>query len=331
MYRLPLGQSGLEVSAIGLGCVGMSEAYGAADEAQSFATLHAALDAGIDFLDTADLYGVGHNEELLGRFIQGVGRSKVFIATKFGSLPSGPNGLPGVDNSPAHIRNACEASLRRLRTDTIDLYYMHRRDPHVPLAESVGAMSRLVEAGKVRTIGLSEVSSKTLSDANTIHPIAAVQSEYSLWYRNPEDDVLKTCEATRTTFVPFSPLGRAFLTGKISISEFGTKDFRSQLPRFQGDAAEKNMALVERLKTFALERNMTPAQAALRWLLAKNTKTLTVIPIPGTKRPQYLKENAAATAVSLTPEDVSTLESIFSRDAVHGARYSAVEAARAGT
>lgn len=331
MYRLPLGRTGRTVSALGLGCVSMSDYYGAADEAQSFAAMRAALDQGIDFFDTADLYGVGQNERLIGRFIREAGPDRVVIATKFGSLPAGPDGKLGVDNSPAHIAKACEESLRRLQVEAIDLYYMHRRDPAVPIAESVGAMSRLVEAGKVKALGLSEVSPATLREANSVHPIAALQSEYSLWYRNPEDDVLPVCRELGITFVPFSPLGRAFLTGAVAADSFGEGDLRNRLPRFRGAAADHNRSLVARLVDFARKRGATPAQIALGWLLSKNDEKTVVVPIPGTKRPKFVVENAAATEVNLQPHEIAFLETVFSRDAIAGERYSPTEAARAGT
>jgi aryl-alcohol dehydrogenase-like predicted oxidoreductase len=330
MYRLPLGSSGWTVSALGLGCVGMSRAYGDADEAQSMATMQAALDAGIDFFDTADLYGVGENEALIGRFIRRAGRDRVILATKFGSLPAGSDGMPGVDNSPAHIAKACDASLRRLGIDVIDLYYMHRRDPKVPIEESVGAMARLVAAGKVRALGLSEVSAATLRAAHAVHPIAALQSEYSLWYRDPEQDVLPVCRELGIAFVPFSPLGRAFLTGTMPAGGFHGKDIRAGLPRFQGEAAAHNRRLVDQLVAFANAKGVTAAQVALAWLLAKGDARAAVIPIPGTKRTKYLIENAAAADVKLSPQDIATLETLFAPEAVAGARYPEIEAARAG-
>jgi aryl-alcohol dehydrogenase-like predicted oxidoreductase len=331
MYRLTLGRSGQTVSALGLGCVGMSQAYGPADESQSMETMQCALDQGIDLFDTSDLYGVGHNEELIGRFLKKAGRQRVFLATKFGSIPAGADGMPGVDNSPEHIHKACDASLKRLGIEVIDLYYMHRRDPKVPMAESVGAMARLVEAGKVRFLGLSEVSAATLRQAHAVHPIAALQSEYSLWFRDPEDDVLPACRELGISFVPFSPLGRAFLTGTVPTGDFGSKDIRASLPRFKGDAAEHNRRLVDQLVAFAKGRGATAAQIALAWLLSKNDGKSSVIPIPGTKRIKYLIENAAAANVKLSAQDIAYLENLFARDAVQGDRYSPIEAARAGT
>ena len=331
MYRLTLGRSGQTVSALGLGCVGMSQAYGPADESQSMETMQCALDQGIDLFDTSDLYGVGQNEELIGRFLKQAGRQRVFLATKFGSIPAGADGMPSVDNSPEHIQKACDASLKRLGIEIIDLYYMHRRDPKVPMAESVGAMARLVETGKVRFLGLSEVSAATLRQAHAVHPIAALQSEYSLWFRDPEDDVLPACRELGISFVPFSPLGRAFLTGTMPAGDFGTKDIRASLPRFKGDAAEHNRRLVAQLVRFAKQRGATAAQIALAWLLSKNDEKSSVIPIPGTKHIKYLIENAAAANVKLSAQDTAYLENLFARDAVQGDRYSPIEAARAGT
>jgi aryl-alcohol dehydrogenase-like predicted oxidoreductase len=331
MQRLPLGRTGLTVSAIGLGCVSMSDAYGAANEADSFAAMQAALDQGVDFFDTADLYGKGGNESLIGRFIRQAGRGRVCIGTKFGSLPAGADGLPGVDNSPAHIRAACEASLKRLGVDVIDLYYMHRRDPKMPLTESVGAMGRLVEAGKVRALGLSEVAAATLREAHAVHPIAALQSEYSLWYREPEDGVLDACRELGVTFVPFSPIGRGFLAGAVSTDDFAPGDIRRSLPRFRAGALDTNRALVARLGEFARARGATPAQIALAWLLSKNDERTVIVPIPGTKRAKYVVENAGAAAIRLAAEDVQWLESVFHRTAVVGERYPDIERQRAGT
>lgn len=331
MQKLPMGTTGLTVSALGLGCVSMSDAYGHADEAESFAALQTALEQGVDFFDTADLYGKGGNESLIGRFMRRAARERVFIATKFGSLPAGPDGRPGVDNSPAHIRAACEASLQRLGVDVIDLYYMHRRDPKVPIAESVGAMADLVAAGKVRALGLSEVAPATLREAHAVHPIAALQSEYSLWYREPEDQILRVCRELGVTFVPFSPIGRGFLAGGVTTEQFEPGDLRRNLPRFRGTALEKNQALVAQLVEFARQRNATAAQIALAWLLSKNDGKTVVVPIPGTKRPKYVLENAAAAALRLSADDVTWLESVFGRGSVAGDRYPEIEEARAGT
>jgi aryl-alcohol dehydrogenase-like predicted oxidoreductase len=320
MDRRSLGQDGTTVSAIGLGCMGMSEFYGPRDDAQSLDTLAAALEHGIDFLDTADMYGSGHNEELVGRFLKGR-RDRVVLATKFGIVRE--PGVAGrrVDNSPAYIRAAAEASLRRLGTEIIDLYYMHRRNPDVPVEESVGAMAGLVQAGKVRQIGLSEVSAETLRRAHAVHPIAAVQSECSLWTRDPErNGVLEACRELGTTFVAYSPLGRAFLAGAVNdTSSLAADDFRRVNPRFAGDALAQNRRLVEALGDFASDLGAKPAQVALAWLLARRGN---VVPIPGTKRRAYLAENAAAAAIRLTAEQVAALDTLFAPDAVAGERYS---------
>ncbi len=319
MDRRSLGQDGTTVSAIGLGCMGMSEFYGPRDDAQSLDTLAAALEHGIDFLDTADMYGSGHNEELVGRFLKGR-RDQVVLATKFGIVRE--PGVAGrrVDNSPAYIRAAADASLKRLGTEIIDLYYMHRRNPDVPVEESVGAMAGLVQAGKVRQIGLSEVSAETLRRAHAVHPIAAVQSEYSLWTRDPErSGVLEACRDLGTTFVAYSPLGRAFLAGAVTdTSSLAADDFRRVNPRFAEDALGQNRLLVEALGDFASDLDARPAQVALAWLLAKRGH---VVPIPGTKRRAYLAENAAAAAIRLTAEQVAALDALFAPEAIAGTRY----------
>jgi aryl-alcohol dehydrogenase-like predicted oxidoreductase len=318
MERRPLGRTGRTVSAIGLGCMGMSEFYGPRDDAQSVATLTAALEHGIDFLDTADMYGSGHNEELVGRFLKGR-RDKVVLATKFAIVRDG--GTRRIDNSPAYIRKACEASLKRLGTDVIDLYYMHRRNPEVPVEESVGAMARLVEEGKVRALGLSEVSPQTLRRAAAVHPIAALQSEYSLWTRDPEAATLEACRELGTTFVAYSPLGRAFLAGAVSdLTTLAPDDFRRQNPRFQGDALSRNKRLADALAAFAEVRGATPAQIALAWLLSKHEH---VVPIPGTKRPAYVAENARAAAIVLTGDELDELDFLFPVGAAAGERYTA--------
>jgi aryl-alcohol dehydrogenase-like predicted oxidoreductase len=323
---LEFGKTGVALPVIGLGCSGISHAYGQANEGESFATLRTAIDLGVKLLDTSDSYGHGHNETIIGQFIREVGRDRVVVATKVGDV----RGLPGfskpVDNRPEHIFKACDASLKRLGIDCIDIYYLHRRDRSVPIADSVGALARLVEAGKVRWIGLSEVNSTTLREANAIHPVTALQSEYSLWTRDPEDGVLDVCRELQITFVPFSPLGRAFLTGTIDAAKLAADDFRAALPRFQGEAASKNMSLVNRLASFAARRKVTPAQVALAWLLAKNDGVTTVLPIPGTKRSKYVAENVAATAIKFTAAEIAELNSMFSRDAVEGARYTGVAA-----
>lgn len=321
MLRRPLGSTGATVSAIGLGCMGMSEFYGPRDDQQSLETLAAALDEGIDFLDTADMYGLGHNEELLGRFLEGR-RERVVLATKFGIVRNAeePTGRR-IDNSPQYIRRACEASLRRLRIDTIDLYYAHRRDQSVPIEEAVGAMAELVKAGKVRHLGLSEVSPETLRRAHAVHPIAAIQSEYSLWTRDPERQMLATCRELGVTFVAYSPLGRAALTGAVKDGQtFAPGDFRRSNPRFQGEALQSNLRLVQGLTDLARRRGVTSGQIALAWLLAKDPH---VVAIPGTKRPEYVRENAAAARISLSAEEVEALDRLFEPSAVAGERYAA--------
>lgn len=321
MEQRTLGAGGPAVSAIGLGCMGMSEFYGPADEAESLATLERALELGIDFLDTADMYGCGHNEELLGRFVAGR-RDRVVLATKFGIVRTAEGGFArGVENSPAYIRQACEASLRRLGTDRIDLYYAHRIDPERPIEETVGAMAELVQAGKVRALGLSECSAATLRRACAVHPIAAVQSEYSLWTRELEAEVLPACRELGVAFVAYSPLGRGFLTGALKDTEsLSANDFRRITPRFQGEAFDRNLALVNEVKAIAGEKGCTPAQLALAWLLAQGKD---VIPIPGTKRRKYLEENAAAVGIALSPEDLARIDSAMPPGAAVGDRYPA--------
>jgi aryl-alcohol dehydrogenase-like predicted oxidoreductase len=321
MPRRPLGNTGATVSAIGLGCMGMSEFYGPGNDQQSLETLATALDRGIDFLDTADMYGLGHNEELLGRFLRGR-RERVVLATKFGIVrnPDAPKERR-IDNSPQYIRQACDASLRRLGIDTIDLYYIHRRDPSVPIEDAVGAMADLVKAGKVRYLGLSEVAPETLRRAHAVHPITAIQSEYSLWTREPEQQMLATCRELRVTFVAYSPLGRAMLTGTVKNGEpFASGDFRRTNPRFQGEALQKNLRLVQGLAAFAKERGASTGQIALAWLLSKHPD---VVPIPGTKRAHYVIENAAAMQIELSSEEIATLDRLFDPAAVAGARYAA--------
>ena len=318
MQHRSLGRTGQSVSALGLGCMGMSEFYGARDDVESLATLKAALAAGIDFFDTADTYGHGHNEELVGHFLKGK-RDKVVLATKFGIVRKPGTYERRVDNSPAYIRSACEASLKRLGVERIDLYYMHRRNPDAPIEESVGAMAELVKQGKVKALGLSEVSVETLRRAHKVHPIAAVQSEYSLWSRDPEQGMLQACAELGVTFVAYSPLGRAFLTGTVSNPDkLPEGDFRKASPRFQAEALERNNRLVASLETFAAEHKAKPAQIALAWLINKQPH---VVPIPGTKRRTYLAENAAAAEIKLNAADIAELDRIFAPGAVAGARY----------
>ena len=320
MDHRSLGRSGLSVSAIGLGCMGMSEFYGPSDDEQSLATLAAALDLGINFFDTADMYGVGHNERLLGRFLKGR-RDSVILATKFGNV-RGPNGERlGISGTPDYVRSACDASLERLGIDTIDLYYQHRVDPNTPIEETVGAMKGLVEAGKVRFLGLSECSVATLRKAHAVHPITAVQIEYSLWSREPEEEMLAACRELGVAFVAYSPLGRSFLTGAVSSPDaLADNDFRRSNPRFSGDALKTNLALVEALKDVAAAKGATSAQIALAWILGKDDH---IVPIPGTRRQKYLEENVAATRIRLSPDEIAALDALFAPDAVAGTRYPA--------
>jgi aryl-alcohol dehydrogenase-like predicted oxidoreductase len=313
-----LGRPGLGVSALGLGCMGMSDFYGVRDERESLATIHRALDLGVTFLDTADMYGPHTNEELVGRAIRGR-RDSVVVATKFGIVRSEDPSFRGIDGRPAYVRTACEASLRRLGLESIDLYYQHRLDPKTPVEETVGAMSKLVKEGKVRFLGLSEASSTTIRRAHAIHPITAVQSEYSLWSREPEDDVLATCRALGIGFVAYSPLGRGFLTGTIRrLEDLAADDQRRTFPRFQRQNLRKNLDLVTGIQEIAEEKGATAVQVALAWVLAQGRD---VVPIPGTKRRTYLDENVRATGLVLTPGDLARIETLFPRGAAHGPRY----------
>jgi aryl-alcohol dehydrogenase-like predicted oxidoreductase len=307
---------GLVVSALGLGCMGMSQSYGAADRDESLATIARSLDLGITFLDTSDVYGSGHNEELVGEAIAGR-RDEVQLATKF-SLTHTPEG-PRIDGRPENVRACAEASLRRLKVDVIDLYYQHRVDPAVPIEDTVGAMAELVAEGKVRHLGLSEASAASIRRAVSVHPIAALQSEWSLWTRDLESEVLGVAREHGIGIVPFSPLGRGFLTGAItSPADFGDDDFRRNQPRFQGEAFQANLRLVEAVREMAAEKGATPGQLALAWVLAKGQD---VVPIPGTKRRSYLEENAGAVAVELSADDLARLDSIAPPDVAVGGRY----------
>jgi aryl-alcohol dehydrogenase-like predicted oxidoreductase len=322
MPRRALGRGGLVVSAMGLGCMGMSEFYGAAnerDEAESVATIHRALELGIDFLDTADMYGPLTNEELVGRAIRGR-RDRVVLATKFGIVRDAADpGRRGISGRPDYVRQACEGSLKRLGTDHVDLYYQHRVDPSVPIEETVGAMARLVEEGKVRYVGLSEAAPDTLRRAAGEHPVAALQTEYSLWSRDPEDGLLETCRALGIGFVAYSPLGRGFLTGRIRRpDDLAEDDFRRGSPRFQDENFGKNLDLVRHVEDLARGKGCTPAQLALAWVMAQGPD---VVPIPGTKRRKYLEENAAAAALTLTPQDLARIDEVAPRGAAAGARY----------
>ncbi|MEZ5263987.1 MAG: aldo/keto reductase [Acidimicrobiales bacterium] len=308
-----LGSSGIEVSAVGLGCMSMSQSYGRPDPAESEATLLRALEVGVTFFDTANAYGDGHNEELVGRVL-GPHRDRIVLATKFGIIRE----KPGVDGSPANVAGYCDASLARLGTDVIDLYYLHRVDARVPIEDTVGAMAELVRAGKVRALGLSEVSSETLRRAHAVHPITAVQSEYSLWTRDVEKQLLATCAELGVAFVPFSPLGRGFFTGTVTEPTFGSGDMRKNFPRFQGENFEQNQRLLAGVIDLAATVGCTPGQLALAWLLAKGPS---VVPIPGTKRAERVAENAGAADVTLDEEQVRTLDELFSPDSIAGERY----------
>jgi aryl-alcohol dehydrogenase-like predicted oxidoreductase len=322
MRQRTLGASGIRVSAIGLGCWGMSGSYGPADEAESVATLHHALDLGVDFIDTADSYGEdGHNEALIGRTLEGR-RHEFVLATKTGWVKrAGPDGkdVVGVDGRPERIRSACEAGLARLRTDVIDLYYLHRVDPDVPVEESVGAMSELVVAGKIRLLGLSEVSEATLRRAHAVHPITALQSEYSLWTREPEATVMPACRELGIAFVPFSPLGRGFLTGAVTGREaIAPGDWRATNPRFTDENLARNLALLKPLEEIAEAHGAKLAQVALAWVLSRGEG---VIPIPGVKRRTHLDENVAAVDIKLTPDELARLDAAFPPGAAAGERY----------
>ncbi len=313
-----LGRDGPEVSAIGLGCMGMSEFYGSGTEEESIATIHHALDRGVYFLDTADMYGVGKNEELVGRAIRGR-RDEVFLATKFGNV-RGPGGeFLGVKGDPEYVRSACERSLKRLGIDSIDLYYQHRVDPNVPIEDTVGAMARLKEEGKVRYLGLSEAAPQTIRKAHATHPITAVQTELSLWSRDAESDVVPTVRELGIGYVAYSPLGRGFLTGQIkSPNDFPDDDFRRFHPRFTGENFDKNIQLVHEVEKMAEEKGCTTAQLALAWVLAQGED---IVPIPGTKHVRYLEENIGALDVKLTDEDLRRLDEILPPGAAAGQRY----------
>jgi len=317
MQERALGD-GLRVSALGLGCMGMSEFYGARDDAESIATIHRALDLGITFLDTADMYGPFTNEALVGRALRGR-RDGVVLATKFGIVRGDDPRDRGLCGRPDYVRSACEGSLRRLGVDAIDLYYQHRVDPAVPIEESVGAMAELVAEGKVRHLGLSEAGPATLRRAAAVHPIAAVQTEYSLWSRDPEDEVLDACRELGIGFVAYSPLGRGFLTGRIRrFEDLDADDYRRHSPRFQGENFARNLALVERIEALATEKGCTPSQLALAWVLARGSD---IVPIPGTRRRPHLEENVAALEVSLSAEELAEIDRIAPAGAAAGARY----------
>lgn len=321
MQQRQLGTHGPMVSALGLGCMGMSEFYGPSDDAESLRTLARALELGVSLFDTADTYGLGHNESLLGRFLDEGGaarRRQAVVASKFGIVREAGTYERRIDNSPAYIRRACEASLRCLGVERIDLYYCHRRDPDVPIEEVVGAMAELVAEGKIGAIGLSEVSVETLRRAHAVHPVAAVQSEYSLWSREPEAGMLAACAELGTAFVAYSPLGRAFLTATVDTGKLADDDFRKRNPRFSGEAEARNRQLVVALGELAAARGLSNAQLALAWLLNKAPH---VIPIPGTRRIAYLESNVSAADIALTADELGQLDRLFDPLAVAGARY----------
>lgn len=322
-----LGKSSLVVSALGLGCMGMSQSYGPADETESVATIHRAIERGITLLDTADVYGQGHNEELVSRAIAGH-RNEIVLATKFGNVRAPDGKFIGVNGRPEYVQSACEASLRRLRMATIDLYYQHRVDPEVPIEETVGAMSRLVEQGKVRYLGLSEAGAHSIRRAHAVYPISALQSELSLWTRDLEGGIIALCGELGIGLVPYSPLGRGFLTGTVkNAQEFRPGDFRRVSPRFQGENFEKNLRIVEGVERLASEKGCTPAQLALAWVLAKGD---TVVPIPGTKRRKYLDENLGALNLALSASDLRRIEEVAPPGIAAGTRYPAELMGRVG-
>jgi aryl-alcohol dehydrogenase-like predicted oxidoreductase len=319
MQERQLGNQGIQASQLGLGCMGMSEFYGATNDAESLQTLHRAVELGITFWDTADAYGPHTNEVLLSKALKGI-RNKITLATKFGIVRDPNNPMArGLNGKREYVHACCEASLQRLEIDTIDLYYLHRVDPATPIEETVAAMAELVKAGKIRGIGLSEVSAATIRKAHAIHPITAIQSEYSLWSREPEDEVLATCKELGIAFVPYSPLGRGFLTGQIKkFDDLAADDYRRMSPRFQGDNFQKNLDIVAQLEKLATQKGCTASQLALAWVMAQGEN---VFPIPGTKRIKYLEENAGAVDVHFTKEELAAIDAIAPKDAAAGLRY----------
>ena len=323
MQTVPVGSTGLRSSEIGLGCMGMSEFYGERDDAQSMRTLERAFELGVTHYDTSNIYGRGHNEQLVGRFLKGR-RGQVMLASKFGVVrdPGGPLGSTydrGIDNSPAYMRRCCEESLARLGVDTIDLYYVHRADPNTPIEATASALADLIREGKIRGYGLSEVSADLLRRAHKVHPVAAIQSEYSLWTREPELDVLPTCRELGISFVAYSPLGRGFLTGALANAQaLAPDDFRLSSPRFQGENFDKNLAIIDQLRTLCAAKHCAPGQIALAWILGREQK---IIPIPGTKRIKYLEENVGAAAITLDDQERAALERLLPIGAAAGTRY----------
>lgn len=318
METRKLGRQGLEVSALGLGCMGMSEFYAGRDDAESAATINRAIDLGVTFLDTADMYGVGANEELVGRVVR-ERREWIVVATKFGNVRGADGSFQGVNGRPDYVRQACDASLKRLGIDVIDLYYQHRVDPQVPIEDTVGAMAELVTAGKVKYLGLSEAAPETIRRAHAVHPISALQTEYSLWSRDPEAEILPTIRELGIGFVPYSPLGRGFLTGQFKTpGDLPADDYRRNSPRFQGEAFRRNLDLVAEIERMAADKGCTPAQLALAWVLRQGDD---IVPIPGTKRRKYLEDNLGALNVTLTADDLARIDAVLPPGAAQGTRY----------